>query len=163
MLNCGLHSGFRRCRALFLVSCLSTVAAKAAPAPPDQSSFLHAIRLVETGDRCDSPRGRYGELGAYQFRLMVWRQHTSAPFSRARTRFADTVAARHYSWIAQRLRANGVPATSWNIAAAWNSGVSSVVSGAIPATTQDYATRVVNLMERDGAYQVALNTKFQFR
>ena len=163
MLNCGLHSGFRQCRALFLVSCLTTVAAGAAPALPDQSAFLHAIRLVESGDCYDSPRGRCGELGAYQFRLMVWRQHTTAPFSQARTRFADTVAARHYSWITQRLRANGIEPTSWNIAAAWNSGVSSVVSGAIPAATQDYATRVVNLMERDGAYQVALNTKFQFR
>ena len=124
---------------------------------------MHAIRLVESGDRYDSPRGKAGEVGAYQFQLMVWRQYTSAPFSKAETRYADTIASRHYSWIAHRLQANGVEPASWNIAAAWNSGVGRVVSGRVPFAARDYATRVVNLMERDGAYQVALNSKFPLR
>jgi hypothetical protein len=122
-------------------------------APPD---FLHAIRLVESGDRYDGPCGKAGELGPYQFRLAVWRQYTSAPFSQAQTAFADHVAANHYFWIARRLRTGGVPATSWNIAAAWNSGVRAVLSGRIPASSRDYATRVVNLMEREATIRSSL-------
>jgi hypothetical protein len=119
--------------------------AAGAASPPD---FLHAIRLVESGDCYSAPAGNAGELGPYQFRYAVWRQHTDAPFSRAGSPFADTVAVRHYHWIARRLRMNGIEATDWNIAAAWNGGVRAVVSGRIPAPTRDYATRVVNLIER---------------
>jgi len=116
--------------------------------PPD---FLYAIRLVESGDRYDGPCGKGGELGPYQFRYTVWRQYTTAPFAEARTALADQVAAQHYRWIARRLQSHGVPATHWNIAAAWNSGVRAVITGRIPACTRDYATRVVNLMEREAA------------
>src|ERR1700689_1036405 len=40
------------------------------------TSFLRAIRQVESGDRCDGPPGRHGELGAYQFRRQVWHRYT---------------------------------------------------------------------------------------
>ncbi len=129
----------------FIAAGVLRCAAAGAASPPD---FLHAIRLVESGDRYDTPPGTAGELGPYQFRSAVWRQHTDAPFSRAGTPYADTVAVRHYRWIVSRLGRNGIEATDWNIAAAWNGGVRAVVSGRIPAPTRDYATRVVNLIER---------------
>jgi len=153
----GLQSGYRQCRNILLLSCIGSVAAYAAPV--SEQSFLHAIRQVESGDRYDSPRGKAGEVGAYQFRLAVWRQYTSAPFSQAQTRYADTVANRHYLWIAQTLRSAGIKPTSWRIAAAWNSGVTRVISGRIPAVSRDYATRVINLMGSDSSgARLALNT-----
>ena len=112
-------------------------------APPD---FLHAIRLVESGDRYDTPPGRGGEVGPYQFRSLVWRRYTTAPLAAASTPLADKVASRHYCWIARSLRRRGVEASAWNVAAAWNSGLRSVLSGRIPSSTRDYADRVVNLI-----------------
>jgi len=63
-----------------------------------------------------------------------------------RAPLADKVASRHYCWIARSLRRRGVEASAWNVAAAWNSGLRSVLSGRIPASTRDYADRVVNLI-----------------
>jgi hypothetical protein len=117
-------------------------------APPE---FLHAIRLVESGDRYDTPPGKLGEVGPYQFRSVVWRRYTNAPLSAARTSLSDHVASRHYAWIAAGLRRRGVEPNPWNVAAAWNSGLKSVVSGRIPACTRDYADRVVNLIACDKA------------
>jgi hypothetical protein len=131
-----------------IVGAIRCVAADNTSAPP---AFLHAIRMVESGDRYDTPQGKGGEVGPYQFQFAVWRQYTTAPFSQAETAFADTIAAMHYRWIAHRLQVNGVPATSWNIAAAWNGGVRTVLTGRISFATRDYATRVVNLMEGEAS------------
>jgi hypothetical protein len=118
-----------------------------ADSPPQSvCDFLYAIRQVESGDRYDGPPGPAGELGAYQFRRQVWAQHTEAPFSQARTSLADTIAARHYQWIAETLRSSGVADTVWNCAAAWNCGLENVCTGRIPRSTRDYAQRVQNLM-----------------
>ena len=131
--------------------------ARAAPSSPDRvSEFLYAIRQVESGNRYDLPPGKYGELGAYQFRREVWLQHTHAPFTDARTPFADTVARLHYEWITEHLRKSGTPATPWNIAAAWNSGVVAVNSGRIPHRSRDYANRVVNLYREGAALRARL-------
>ena len=110
-----------------------------------RDAFLRAVAEVETGN---NPRkiGRLGERGQYQFRLKTWRQHTRRPFGEAHhPTIAHQVASRHYDWILQTLERNGRRATPYMIAAAWNSGVSRVSSGRIPAASRDYAERVVNL------------------
>jgi soluble lytic murein transglycosylase-like protein len=110
-----------------------------------RDAFLRAIAEVETGN---NPRkvGRSGERGLYQFRQNTWRQHTRRPFYDAHSpAVAHDVATRHYEWILQSLQRNGQRPTPYMIAAAWNSGVSRVSSGRIPASTRDYAQRVVNL------------------
>jgi hypothetical protein len=115
--------------------------------PPMAADFLYAIRQVESGDHYDCPRGRGGELGPYQFRPEVWHRYTDAPYSAARTGLSDSVALRHLLQIVSRLAAHGMSANAWNLAAAWNSGVHAVLTGRIPHTTRDYATRVENLTE----------------
>ncbi len=130
--------------------------ARAAPDPSARvTELLYAIRQVESGNRYDLPPGRYGELGAYQFRREVWVQHTHAPFADARTPFADTVARLHYQWITEHLRHSGTPVTPWNIAAAWNCGVVAVNSDRIPWRSRDYANRVINLYREEIALQQA--------
>jgi len=121
-----------------------------------EADFLRATRQVESGDRYNAPPGRNGELGAYQFRRQVWRRYTRAPFSAARTRLADRIAARHYAWIRERLEAAGFSPSFWNIAAAWNSGVRAVCSGRIPRSTRDYATRVENLASEEAGARRSL-------
>ena len=122
---------------------------------------LYAIRQVESGDRYDGPPGSRGELGAYQFRRQVWYQHTREPFDQARTAYADKVAADHYRWIAGQLSSAGLTPTPWNIAAAWNSGLTAVRSQRIPRSTRDYANRVDNLVHEKVALRQALTPHFR--
>jgi hypothetical protein len=124
------------------------------------ADFLHAIRLVETGDNYNAPPGRLGEQGPYQFRREVWRRYTHAPFAQARTTFADRIAAQHYVWLREELAEAGVTPSTWNIAAAWNSGIGAVRSGRIPRATRDYANRVRNIMREDAREEAAMRLAF---
>src|SRR5437763_14849952 len=76
---------------------------------------LEAIHYVENPHNVTTP-GRFGELGAYQFREATWRMHTGEPFSRALNRKAsDTVAVKHYEWLKRKLEQAGVSPTPYNI------------------------------------------------
>ena len=107
--------------------------------------LLQAIAEVESRGN-PSRVGRLGERGLYQFRRETWRQHTREHFHRAHhPGVANAVARRHYQWIVRQLRAQGRPATAYEVALAWNAGVSSVLNGRAPARAHRYAERVVNL------------------
>jgi hypothetical protein len=106
---------------------------------------LQAIHSVENPNNSQSP-GPCGELGAYQFRAETWRMHSRRPFDAALDRrYSDEVAVLHYEWIKSGLLRSGVPPTVYNIAMAWNAGVSAVVRDDAPASSRDYAARVNNL------------------
>jgi hypothetical protein len=55
------------------------------------------------------------------------------------------IAVKHYEWLKRGLEAAGLPASPYNIALAWNGGLSAVISGRSPAIAHDYARRAVNL------------------
>lgn len=106
---------------------------------------LEAIHKLENPQNSPKP-GRFGELGAYQFRSSTWRMHTSIPFQQAIHReTSDNVAVMHYEWIKKSLEAARKPATPYNIALAWNGGVSAAISGRAPRAARDYAQRAANL------------------
>ena len=116
---------------------------------------LEAIHWIENPNNSSRP-GAYGELGAYQFRPSTWRMHTTVPFSQALNRSAsDRVAVQHYEWIKQGLVRNGLEATPYNIALAWNGGLSATVNGSVPAAARDYAERVINIARSLHKTQVA--------
>lgn len=106
---------------------------------------LRAINMVENPTN-QTGYGSRGELGPYQFRSSTWRMHTNKPFRMANDRAtADQVAVKHYEWIKDRLVAAGIDANSYNIALAWNCGITAVLNGRIPMQTYYYADRVNNL------------------
>jgi hypothetical protein len=112
----------------------------------DRWETLRAINWVENPNN-HTRMGRFGELGPYQFRAGTWRMHTRKSFQLANQReMADEVAIKHYEWIKQSLTKAGVDASPFNIAMAWNSGVSNVVNGRAPSASFDYAQRVTNLV-----------------
>jgi hypothetical protein len=126
--------------ALFVLS-IFTISSQAA----SRWATLEAIHKLENPLNLPKP-GRHGELGAYQFRQSTWRMHTSVPFERARDRStSDVVAVKHYEWLKRGLEAARVPATPYNIALAWNGGLSAVISKRSPRIAHDYAQRAVNL------------------
>lgn len=135
---------------LLMVSALAfTIEASAS----DRWETLRAINWVENPTN-QTQRGRFGELGPYQFRPATWRMHTTRPFSQAVQReAADEVAVKHYEWIKHALERAGVEATPFNIAMAWNCGVDAVLAGRAPTASYDYATRVNNLI---GAFKERL-------
>jgi hypothetical protein len=113
----------------------------------EQWETLQAIHLIENPHNSAQP-GAHGELGAYQFRRTTWRMHTRQPFQNALVRaHADRVAVAHYDWLSQQLRRKGIPATSYNIAMAWNAGIGAVTSGRVPRASRHYAQRVVNIAD----------------
>lgn len=74
--------------------------------------------------------------------------YTNKPFRLANDReSADQVAVKHYEWIKGQLRAAGIDDNVFNVALAWNCGVSAVVAGRIPVQTYHYAERVSNLAQ----------------
>ena len=127
---------------LLVTSLAFTIQARA----DDRWETLRAINMVENPTN-HSRMGRFGELGPYQFRSATWRMHTRKPFSSAIQReAADEVAVKHYEWIKDNLEKAGVDASPFNIAMAWNSGVTNVIKGRAPSISYNYAERVVNLV-----------------
>lgn len=134
-------------RRLLLISALSLVSffplAKVEAA--SRWETLEAIHSVENPSNSPRP-GRFGELGAYQFRASTWRMYSRRPFSEATNRrSSDEVALRHYEWLKTTLAGAGVEPSTYNIALAWNAGATAVITGRAPASSHDYASRVENL------------------
>ncbi len=106
---------------------------------------LEAIHQVENPRNVERP-GPAGELGAYQFSRRTWSQHTKRPFSDALDRrWSDMVAALHHDWLCERLARNGLEPSVYNVALAWNAGLSATVRGRAPQRSHDYAVRVGNI------------------
>ena len=106
---------------------------------------LEAIHQIENPLDVTRP-GPCGELGAYQFRAITWAQHSRRPFRDALDRrWSDEVAVRHYDWLCERLARNGLEPSVYNVALAWNAGLSAAVRGQAPRRSHDYATRVGNI------------------
>jgi hypothetical protein len=107
---------------------------------------LDAIHRVENPLNLTRP-GKFGELGAYQFRAGTWKMHTDLPFELALDRVqSEEIAIRHYEWIKRGLERHGLPQTPYYIALAWNGGLSSVIRGRSSTAARDYAERVSNLV-----------------
>jgi hypothetical protein len=106
---------------------------------------LEAIHQIENPRNSTRP-GPFGELGAYQFRSTTWRMHTAIPFERAHDRqISDAIAVTHYEYLKRGLRAAGLAPSTYNIALAWNSGLSAAINGTSPRVSHQYATRATNL------------------
>lgn len=121
----------------------------------DRWETLRAINWVENPTN-HTRRGAFGELGPYQFRPQTWRMHTRKPFEWAVERVhADEVAIKHYEWLRRELREAGIDPSPYNIALAWNSGLTAVTRGRVPRVTYDYANRVANLVAQQKSRQLA--------
>ena len=121
-----------------------------------RTETLEAIHRVENPRDLSRP-GKFGELGAYQFRRGTWRMHTTLPFEKALDRAAsEEVAVIHYEWLRRGLERNGVAQTPYNIALAWNAGLTSVIRGSTSRASHDYAHRVTNLATELRVNQLAV-------
>jgi hypothetical protein len=148
---------FANQRILLLAGAVLVGGAVPATARADRArdDVLEAIHRVENPRDSLRP-GRYGELGAYQFKRSTWRMHTKMPFSEAIDREAsETVAVRHYEWIRRGLERNGIRPTAYNIALAWNGGLAAAVRGRSSRAARDYAERVNNLVQEMRAERLA--------
>jgi hypothetical protein len=104
------------------------------------------IRHVESAPVSQAV-GRAGELGPYQFTLAVWRQHTTLPFAYANDpRIASQIAVKHVTWLGQHLVKHGFEASPYNLALAWNAGLTATVRQQLKPRHRDYAQRVSNLV-----------------
>jgi hypothetical protein len=130
-----------------LLFTVTTLGVLPAAASADRWETLKAINWVENPTN-HTRFGPKGELGPYQFRSKTWQSYSSLPFSHAVQRdHADAVAVAHYEWIKRGLRGAGIDPNPYNIALAWNCGLTAVTKGRVPASTYRYAEQVTNLVE----------------
>lgn len=135
----------RRILTLCLGFCATTAAVEAAEA--ERNLTLAAIHHLENPYNLTRP-GPHGELGPYQFRESTWRTYTNEPFVRALDQsVAESVAICHYEWLKGRLESCRLPPTTYNIALAWNGGVTAAIKGRASRAARDYAQRAANLAE----------------
>jgi hypothetical protein len=138
-----MFSSIRCFRSAVLAACAFAAFAGSAKAQ-SRWATLEAIHCLENPSNRLSP-GPCGELGAYQFKAATWHQYSQRPFASALNRQAsDDVAIRYYAWLKAQIERAGFPATSYNIALAWNGGMSAV-SGRATHSVRDYAERASNL------------------
>jgi hypothetical protein len=72
-------------------------------------------------------------------------------------RKSDEVAVQHYEYLKRSLEEARIPATSYNIALAWNGGLAGVITGTAPRVAHLYAERAANLAAAfDRAHLVAM-------
>jgi hypothetical protein len=136
--------GFRRAGSC-LAFALAFLALAAGAKAQSRWATLQAIHCLENPTDRTSP-GPCGELGPYQFRAATWHQYSQRPFSLALNRQAsEDVAVRYYNWLKTQVERAGFPATTYNIALAWNGGVTSLSSWRVPRSVRDYAQRASNL------------------
>jgi hypothetical protein len=141
------HQGpFQRVVGRLAAVCIAFIASAVVAHASSRWATLEAIHNLENPRNSPKP-GPFGELGAYQFRVTTWQMHTSLPFRQALDRrFSDLVAVEHYEYLKSRLEAARVPATPYNIALAWNGGITAAISGKAPRAAHSYAERVANLV-----------------
>lgn len=141
-----------RYQRLKTIACLAVVvsfgmlgAVQAEAAPMDREAFLKAVAEVETGGNTRAV-GRLGERGLYQFNRPTWKRYTKRSFLDAHDPvIAHDIAVQHFIWLHARLTANGREPTDYQMAVAWNGGLSRALSGKFPRSTRDYARRVSTL------------------
>jgi hypothetical protein len=134
-------------RHVFTALALTWTASAGSAQAATRWATLEAIHRLENPRNVARP-GPRGELGAYQFRIATWRMHTKAPFQQALDReTSDHVAVEHYEWLKHQLELAGREASTFNIALAWNGGLSGVLSGTAPKVARDYARRAVNIAD----------------
>ena len=125
----------------------------ATAAATDHIKMLECIAQLETGTvnmrRPCAKIGAKGERSAWQISPAVWRVYCASPFPRASSdaKLGLTVAVAHLHWLRLALERAGTPATPYNLALAWNAGLSAALSGKVPAGAHDYAARFVALYE----------------
>lgn len=141
-----VNGPFNRCAARPWAALLALFVGVVSAEAADRALVLEVIHQLENPRNLTRP-GRYGELGPYQFRAATWRMHTNLPFRRALDRsISDQIAIKHYEWLKRGLERARMPATPYNIALAWNGGLSAAITGKAPRRAHDYAQRAANLV-----------------
>lgn len=100
----------------------------------DDARFLNAISQVEGATA--TCVGRYGERGHWQMKPEVVREVGG---------YREEHARRWLSVLKERLSRAGADPTPYNLALAWNAGVTGTVRGKAPVRAYDYANRVTNI------------------
>jgi hypothetical protein len=132
-------------RFVITFTCVFVVGIAAKAQASISSEILAVIRQLENPRNLTRP-GPRGELGAYQFREATWRMHTTIPFEQALdASVSDVIAVKHYEWLARGFQRARMPVSPYNIALAWNGGLSAAIRSKSSHAARNYAERAENL------------------
>lgn len=114
--------------------------------PPTDIQLLHAISIVESNDN-PAAVGKAGERGRHQIHPLTFADYSKVPFADADEAELLRVAKSHLAWLGERLKANHIKVTPYFLAIAWSAGIGRAVTGKYQASHDNYARRVVALVE----------------
>lgn len=112
------------------------------------AAIVLALAMVETPNGVPAKPGPHGETGRWQLTPAV--RHDRKLDLQLRGNNAPTdeqLATEHVRWLILSLEVRGVDATDFNIALAWNAGLSQACSGRAPEASYDFARRVSATIE----------------
>lgn len=117
---------------------------------PCNAATLNVPALATALRQAEGYRGRdgaAGERGPWQLTLAVWQKHMPGiPFAQARLEApARACALKHIEWLHQELQKAGWQGSVYEIALAWNAGLTRTLEGRAPRASENFAVRVVNL------------------
>lgn len=110
--------------------------------------FVAVLALVETPQGVPPRPGRAGETGHWQLTPAV-RADRGRELRAAGLVVTDEALVRaQVRWLEREMARAGVDALPFNVALAWNCGLTRTLSGGAPLASYDFARRVTALLER---------------
>lgn len=111
------------------------------------AALVIALAAVETPHGVPALPGPAGETGRWQLTPAVRRDRGADLRARGEAVTDEAVAAEQVRWLMRELKAAGVDPLPFNVALAWNCGLSRTLSGKAPERSFDFAGRVTHLVQ----------------
>lgn len=109
--------------------------------------MVWALALVETPHGVPARPGPAGETGRWQLTPAVRADRGGELRARGERVTDEAIARAQVRWLAEQLQAAGVDPVPFNVALAWNAGLTRVRESTVPVVAYDFAGRVRNLVE----------------
>ena len=114
------------------------------------AALVLALAMVETPNGVPAQPGPYGETGRWQLRKSVRDDRAHDLRCRAiRNPTDEHIATEQVLWIKRNLLFLHIDPNDFNVALAWNAGLSRIALGRGPIPSYDFARRVVALAEQN--------------
>lgn len=107
------------------------------------AAFILALAQVETPHGVPDKPGPAGETGRWQLTPAVRRDRGAELRERGEAVTDEALAIAQVLWLERELAGRGVDPLPFNIALAWNCGLTRTVRGQAPERSYGFATRVV--------------------
>lgn len=109
--------------------------------------MVAALNIAETPGEVPAHPGPAGETGEWQLTPAVRHDRGAELRARGEAVTDEAIAREQVIWLARELERAGADPLPFNVALAWNCGLTATLEGRAPVRSYHFAIRVENLME----------------